>query len=93
MRWDIMRKEVLQNIQTLRFGLSLLLVILVFGTSSFVFVGKHKQKLEDYRNETNKNLSTLSKKAKNLSSLASYQQTVWRKPKVLATSASSAILN
>ncbi len=83
MTWDIMRKEILENIQDLRFILSLLLIVSVFTTSGSVFVGKYRQGLEDYWNETNKNFSALGEKAKNLSELASYEQTIWRKPKVL----------
>lgn len=80
---ELVRKEILENIQSLRFVLSLLLIVSVFATSGFVFVGKYRQELEDYSRETNKNFSALSKRAKNLSELAFYKQAIWRKPKVL----------
>ncbi len=52
----IMRKEILENLLSLRFVLSLLLVICLFAVSGFVFVANYKQQSEDYWKEANKNL-------------------------------------
>lgn len=80
----IMRKEILENLLSLRFVLSLLLIILLFAVSSFVFVGKYKQQSQDYWNRTNKNLSGLSKQTKKLYKIAFHKQSVWTKPKPLS---------
>ncbi|MCK4417148.1 MAG: ABC transporter permease subunit [Candidatus Latescibacteria bacterium] len=80
---EIIRKEILENIQSLRFVLSLLLIVSIFITSGVAFVNKYRQEVTDFRSETNKNFSALSERAKNLSQLAHYKQTIWRKPKVL----------
>ena len=58
---QIIRKEVLENILSLRFMLSLLLAIVLFATSAFVFIGKYKQQSQDYWEETNKSLENFSK--------------------------------
>ena len=79
----IVRKELLENINSLRFVLSLLLIVSVFMASGFVFVNRYKYQVEDYRNETNKNFSALSKRADNLSKIAFYKQAIYRKPRVL----------
>ena len=80
---DILRKEILENIQSLRFVLSLLLIVSVFITSGLAFVSKYRQEVQDYRNGTNRNASGLSEHAGNLIELAFYRQTIWRSPKVL----------
>jgi ABC-type transport system involved in multi-copper enzyme maturation permease subunit len=76
-------KEILGNILTLRFVLSLLLVLLLFLTSGFLFVSKYRQATEDYWTETNRNLTNLREESKNLAKLALYEQTIWKKPKTL----------
>jgi ABC-type transport system involved in multi-copper enzyme maturation permease subunit len=79
-----MRKEILENLLSLRFVLSLLLIILLFAVSAFVFVSQYRQELNDYRNETNKNASAFRECAGNLSDLAFHEQTIWKKPQILA---------
>ena len=80
----IIRKEILENLLSLRFIISLLLIILLFAVSSFVFVGKYKQQSQDYWNRTNKNLSGLSEETEELYEVYFYKQSVWAKPKPLS---------
>lgn len=77
----LIKKEMLTNITSLRFILTLLLITTVFIVSGFVFVNKHKQEIEDFRKVSNENLSGLSKVSDNLSKIANYVQTFRKKPK------------
>ena len=79
----IVRKEILENLVSLRFMLSLLLIICLFAASGFIFVGKYRQQSNDYWKENNKNLSVLKTHAQHLENLAQHKQVVLRKPKVL----------
>ena len=81
---SIVRKEVLESLLSLRFVLSLLLIILLFTTSGFMFVIKHRQTSDDYWTSTNKNLTALSEQSKRLYQLALFKQLVRNKPKALA---------
>jgi ABC-type transport system involved in multi-copper enzyme maturation permease subunit len=78
------RKEILENLISLRFVLSLLLITLLFTISAFVFVSQYRQELNDYRNETNKNVSAFRECTGSLSDLAFHEQTIWKKPQTLA---------
>lgn len=79
----IIRKEILQNLLSLRFILLLLLIISLFASSGFVFVAKYGTQSDDYWKKTNENLSGLSNQADQLYKLAFYGQEIWRKPKAL----------
>jgi len=79
----IIRKEILENLLSWRFVLSLLLVICLFAASGFLFVSTYRRQSHDYWFETNKNLAGLSEQSKQLYKLAFYKQTVWRKPRPL----------
>ena len=79
----IMRKEILENLLSLRFMLSLLLIVSLFAASAFMFISKYQQESDDYWKETNKNLSILREHSKHLYELAFYKQVVWRQPKPL----------
>jgi len=79
----VMKKEILENLLSLRFVLSFLLVIALFAVSGFVFVNQYKQQLNDYRNHTNKEASVFRECAGSLSNLAFRQQSILRKPKTL----------
>ena len=83
MVWHIIRKEILENLLSLRFILSLVLVICLFAASGFVFVKNYKQQADDYWKETNKNLSGLSEESNQLYKLAFYEQNIYSKPKPL----------
>ncbi len=80
---QIIHKEILENLLSFRFILSLVLIILLFAVSGFVFVGKYRQQLSDYGEKTNENLEGLNERSDHLYQLAFYEQSVWRKPKPL----------
>jgi ABC-type transport system involved in multi-copper enzyme maturation permease subunit len=80
---QIFRKEVLENLLSLRFILSLLLIISLFAASGFVFVSRYRKQSQDYWKKTNENLSVLREESGQLYRLAFYQQKVFRKPKPL----------
>ena len=81
---QIIHKEILENLYSFRFSLSLVLIILLFAVSGFVFVGKYGQQSSDYWEKTNENLTGLKEQSRQLYRLAFYEQSVWRKPKLLA---------
>jgi len=83
----IICKEILENILSLRFLLSLLLIVCLFATAGFVFVGKYREQSEDYWKKTNKNLSALSEQSSHLYKLAFYEQEIFRRPRALAVCA------
>ena len=80
----IIYKEILDNLMSLRFTLSLLLSILLFAAAGFMFTVEYRQKSQGYWENTNENLSSLSEQTKRLCDVALYKQTVYRKPKSLA---------
>jgi len=79
----IVRKEVLENLLSLRFALSLLLVVAAFAVGGFAFVSKYEQQVQDYSVDNNRNLTGLRKGAGQLIRLAFYQHEVYRAPKPL----------
>jgi ABC-type transport system involved in multi-copper enzyme maturation permease subunit len=81
---QIISKEILENLLSFRFILSLVLIILLFAVSGFVFAGKYKEQSSDYWEKTNENLAGLSQRSEQLYQLAFYRQSVWRNPKPLA---------
>jgi ABC-type transport system involved in multi-copper enzyme maturation permease subunit len=81
---QIIHKEILDNLLSFRFILSLVLIILLFAVSGFVFVGRYKQQSSDYWGKTNENLTGLSEQSRQLYRLAFYKQSIWREPKPLA---------
>jgi len=78
----IIKKEILTNITSLRFVLTLLLVTAVFIVSGFVFVNRYKQEIDDFSAKSNENLSGLNESANNLSSVSLYVQTIHKQPKL-----------
>jgi ABC-type transport system involved in multi-copper enzyme maturation permease subunit len=83
MLYQIVRKEILENLMSLRFTLSLLLTISLFAVSSFVFVDNHREQLDNYWKKTNENISGFKEYSDHLHKLAFYEQNVYRKPKLL----------
>jgi len=79
----IAEQQTLINFLSLRFILSLLLTILLFSTSGFVFVSKYKQQADDYWEDTNKYLSDLGEKSNQLDDLTFHNHDIWRKPRPL----------
>ncbi|MFC1677897.1 ABC transporter permease subunit [Planctomycetota bacterium] len=84
MIFQVIRKEMLENILGLRFMLSLLLIIVLFATAGFVFVHKYEQQSQDYWEEANKSLENFSNQTDRLYKVALYRQEVYRKPKALS---------
>jgi len=79
----IVRREILENLLSLRFMLSLLLVISLFVTGAVVFIGKYQREFQNYWEESNKNLWAFGEQTEQLHRLAVYKQNVWRKPEPL----------
>ena len=84
MFYQIVRKEILENLLSLRFILSVLLAISLFAASGFVFVDDHREQLEDYWQKTNSNLSGFKEQSAQLYKLAFYEHHVYRQPRLLA---------
>ena len=83
MLYQIVRKEILENLVSLRFTLSLVLTLCLFAASSFVFVDNYREQLSNYWQRTNENLSGFEERADQLYKLAFYRQHVYRRPKLL----------
>lgn len=81
---QIMYKEILENLLSFRFILSLLLVIILFAVCGFVFVGQYRLQSNEYWEKTNENLTGLSERTDKLYRIAFYKQSIWRKPTPLA---------
>jgi len=84
MIWRIVCKDMLENILSLRFLLSMLLGIALFVAGSILFLDGYKTQMEDYWKQTNENLSTLRGRSDKLYRLAFCWQEVLRKPRPLA---------
>ncbi len=80
----IIHKELLENLLSFRFALSLVLIILLFAVSGFVFVSKYEQQSSDYWEKTNENEEELSRQTRQLYRIAFYKQSIWSEPKLLA---------
>lgn len=79
----IIGKDLLENILSLRFVLSLLLITALFAASGFVFAGRYAKQSENYWKKMNDNLVGLRQASGQLYGLAFYQQRIVRKPKAL----------
>ena len=84
MIWHIIRKDILENLLSLRFMLSMILIVSLFAAGSFIFVGKYREQSQHYWEKTNKNLSDLSGRLDRLHKLAFFEQQIFRKPKLLS---------
>jgi ABC-type transport system involved in multi-copper enzyme maturation permease subunit len=80
---QILRKEVLENLLSLRFILSLILTISLFAAGGFVFVKRYEKQSQDYWKKTNENLTRLSEQSKQLYRLAFYKQDIYKAPRLL----------
>jgi len=80
---QILRKEILENLLSLRFILSLLLAISLFAASGFVFVKRYEKQSQDYWKKINENLTSLSEQSKQLYQLAFYKQGIYKAPRPL----------
>ncbi len=69
MLWHIVKREILDNLWSLRLSLIFILVILVTVISGLVFVGNYRQLVLDYSQNRNENLDGLRGRAKRPASL------------------------
>jgi len=83
MIWQIVRKEILENVVSFRFFLALVLVVILFAAGSLVFLSQYRQQSSDYWDRTNENLSALRDCARSLYRVAFQKQRVWRQPRPL----------
>ena len=80
----IAQKEVLENLLSLRFSLSLLLTICLFVVCGYIFAVGYQEQLEDYWQKTNENMEALRRQSSALYQVAFYKQGIFRKPQLLA---------
>jgi len=80
---QIVYKEVLENLLSLRFALSVLLTISLFVVCGYVFVNGYGEQSKDFWKKTNENLSTLREESNQLYKVAFYKQGIYRKPQPL----------
>lgn len=81
---QIIYKEVLENLLSLRFALSVLLTTSLFVICGYVFVDEYREQLTDYWKKTNDGLSALREESDQLYKVAFYKQGIYRKPLPLA---------
>ncbi|MBN1506700.1 MAG: ABC transporter permease subunit [Sedimentisphaerales bacterium] len=84
MFYRIVRKEILENLLSLRFTLSLLLTISLFAATAFVFVDDHQEQRRDYWQRTNANVADFKEQADQLHKVAFHEQHVYSRPKLLS---------
>ena len=80
---QIVYKEVLENLLSLRFALSVFLTASLFVVCGYVFVNGYGEQSKDYWNKTNENLSALREESDQLYKVAFYKQGIYRKPQPL----------
>lgn len=80
---EIVGKQLLESILSLRFIISLLLVISVFTINGIIFVDGYKQRLQDYHEKHNENLYRIKSQATQLNELPFHWQEVYKMPKPL----------
>lgn len=92
----IAQKEILETMLSLRFGLAVILSVLLFSVSSLVFITDYQRQTNEYREQMNHSRKEMLDRSDHLYELALYKQTVYRKPKPLSfcsTGATRAIPN
>ena len=80
---QIIYKEVLDNLLSLRFALSVLLIASLFVVCGYTFVNGYGEQTKDYWKKTNDNLSSLREQSDQLFKVAFYKQDIYRKPQTL----------
>jgi ABC-type transport system involved in multi-copper enzyme maturation permease subunit len=80
---QIVYKEVLENLLSLRFALSVLLTVSLFVVCGYVFVNGYGDQSKDFWKKTNENISTLREESNQLYKVAFYKQGIYRKPQTL----------
>jgi len=77
---NLIIKELENNLVSLRFFLTLTLILIVIIISSIIFTGDFKQQIEDYSAIENLNSKQLNENSENLSSVAHMDQNIQLKP-------------
>ncbi|MBN2315218.1 MAG: ABC transporter permease subunit [Sedimentisphaerales bacterium] len=80
----IIVKEIIENLLSFRFALSILLTTCLFAVCGYVFVVDYQEQSSDYWKKTNENLSALRERSSKLYEVAFYKQGLYRKPQRLA---------
>jgi ABC-type transport system involved in multi-copper enzyme maturation permease subunit len=81
--WTIIKKELLNNVLSMRFTVILLILISVFIMSGYVFIRKYNNDLRVYSEDTNTSLTILQKASTSLGSIAYTVQTIHKRPRLL----------
>jgi len=69
MLWHITKREILDHISSLRFALTLALVLMLFIMNALVFINSYEWRLKDYSKEVNKQLQMFREASSSLSAL------------------------
>ncbi len=79
---ELILRDLLDNVKSLRFILSFLIVVGAFILSGILHVGKYELAVEDYRASETQNLKTLEQKSKGLDQVAMHTQRLVNPPPV-----------
>ena len=81
---QIIGKEILEHILSLRFMLLLLLTILLFAANGFIFVRRYEKQTAQYSKKTNRDLEGFAEQATQLYRVAFYRHEIYARPSALA---------
>ena len=70
MIWHIAKRELYENLNSLRFGLTTLLLLALMLTNAIVYLREHPKQVQQYHNAVTKTRNTLTARAANLYVLA-----------------------
>jgi ABC-type transport system involved in multi-copper enzyme maturation permease subunit len=76
-------KEILEHILSLRFLLALLLTISLFAANGVIFARRYEKQLTEYSKKTNKDLESFQERSGRLFQLAFYGHEIYAKPGTL----------
>lgn len=79
----IIGKEILENVLSLRFVLSLLLTVPLFAANGVISARRYEKRLQEYSKQTNRNVAALSEQSQQLWRLAFHRQEIYRRPRPL----------
>jgi len=80
---QIIGKEILEHILSLRFMLSLLLTVSLFAANGIIFVRRYEKQLAQYSQKANKDLEGFREQSGRLFQLAFYRHEIYTKPGAL----------
>lgn len=93
MYFHIVKKELRDHLLSLRFFLSLIMILLVFIASTFLFTNFYSNRLNEFRDIQNTNLENLGTSARSLTSVAFLGQPLKLKPSSLELVSEGGIKN